>query len=405
MLITGNLLIPDANGLAHISHGWLELQNQRITQLRFSKPPRTPDLGSDTTLICPGFIDAHLHLPQFDVIGADGRTLLDWLDNVVFPAEAKWADPDFAGQMTENAARSLAAAGTTAIAAYATVHHDAAVAATQALHESGLRAAIGQVLMDRNAPADLTRPADQLIREASTHQPLGRVEPAITPRFAVSCTSELLAAAGKLAASNNQLIQTHLAEMPAECELVSELFDGRKYVDVYADTGLLTPKTILAHAVHLDNADRAKLAQAGSKVAHCPTANTFLQSGDMDLGSTLTAGIKLALGSDIAGGPDRSMPRVARAMIEAAKRHDGPNPPTPPTPAQAFCQITRTNADALGWTDCGRLEPGTWADLLILEPDINWQNAPDPLGALLYCWDDRWLKKTIAAGRIIYQAH
>ena len=124
----------------------------------------------------------------------------------------------------------------------------------------------------------------------------------------------------------------------------------------------------------------------------------FLGSGRMDLAAMRAAGVAVALGSDIGAGPDVSMVRVARAMAETAVALGH----MPPSPAECFWQITRGNADALGWADAGRLEPGAAADLLVIEPDIDWRSAPDPLGALLFAWDDRWIKAVIAEGRLVY---
>jgi cytosine/adenosine deaminase-related metal-dependent hydrolase len=119
----------------------------------------------------------------------------------------------------------------------------------------------------------------------------------------------------------------------------------------------------------------------------------------MDFDAARRAHIPVMLGSDVAGGPDRSMVRVARAMIETARRLGH----APPSAADAFHAITRAPADALAWLDAGRLEPGAAADLVVIEPDIPWHTAPDPLACLLYAWDDRWITQTICRGVIAYQ--
>ncbi len=323
--------------------------------------------------------------------------LLEWLQRIVYPAEARWNDPAVARADTESAARRLIAAGTLGVAAYATSNAASAQAAIDTLAAAGLRGIVGQVLMNREAPAELIAPAEQQLHGAAALRPAGRITPAITPRFAIACTPELLAGAARLADETGWPVQTHLAETGAECARVRDLF-GDAYLDVYREAGLLRRGAIFAHAIHLDDADRAALAAAGAIVAHCPTANAFLGSGRMDLAAMRAAGVIVALGSDIGAGPDVSMVRVARAMAETALTlgHQ------PPTPAECFWQITRSNADALGWTDTGRLEPGASADLLVIEPDIDWHAAPDPLGALLFAWDDRWIRAVVAQGRLIY---
>ncbi|GIK18317.1 MAG: hypothetical protein DYG93_12570 [Leptolyngbya sp. PLA2] len=402
MLITGTMLLPDPREGGHglrLADGSIVVRDGRIVAVREGDRADRPDLGGDDALILPGFIDAHVHLPQFDSIGADGMELLTWLDRVIYPAEARWADPDVAGAMALRACRQLASFGTTGIAAYLTVHYEGSLAAARAVNDLGVRAILGQTLMDRGAPAELVRPALQLLAETGAFldalRGTARVEGAVTPRFAVSCTPELLAGAGALAQRTRAPVQTHLAETEAECRRVAELFAGTPYTEVYARAGLLGDRTILGHGIRLDGRERAALARTRSVVAHCPTANTFLRSGSMDRAGLLRDGVRLALGSDIAGGPDRSMVRVARAMLETAKARGD----TPPTAADCWRQITAGNADALGWKDSGRIAPTAWADLVVVTPDVPWRDAPDPLARLLYAWDDRWITATLAAGR------
>ncbi len=413
MILEGQLLLPDPVCGARTAPGQLLIDGARITRVALGEGRTlgTPDLGGEQTLITPGFTDTHLHLPQFDCIGVDGLTLLEWLDKAVFPAEATWADPDHAGQVTARVSRRLLAAGTTGIAAYATVHHAGARAAVDALHESGLRAIVGQVLMDQNAPVELLRPAKQLLAEASQLQPLGRTEVAVTPRFAVSCSDELLHGCGELARRTGWPVQTHLSETLPECEMVSGLHGGVAYTEVYRRAGLLTPRTILGHGIWLSDQERACIREAGSVIAHCPTANLFLQAGRMDLAGHVTAGLRIGLGSDVAGGPDPCMVRVARAMIETAKARRMSDGVTPiPTPPEAWAQITWKNADALGWGDEGRITEGAAADLVIIDPsrgpasEPNWMRAIDPLSLLLYGFDERWIAATVVAGRIGYSA-
>ena len=221
---------------------------------------------------------------------------------------------------------------------------------------------------------------------------------AVTPRFAISCSEDLLSGAGKLAREQGSMVQSHLAETVSECELVERLFDGRSYVDVYRQAGLLCDRAIFGHGIHLDADDRASLQQTGATVAHCPTANSFLRSGTMDRVALLRDSVKLAVGSDIGAGYERSMVRVARAMIEAAASLGGDYPDA----AAAWYAITAGNADALGWADAGRLRAGAAADLLVIEPTIPWLDSPvDPLSMLMFAWDDRWLKQTMLRGQLV----
>lgn len=413
MILTGQLLLPHPSRGSCIAPGQIRIDADRIVEMAVGSgnPLGSPDIGHDQTLISPGFIDTHLHLPQFDCIGIDGLTLLDWLANAVFPTEAKWADADHAGQVTTRVGKRLLAAGTTGIAAYATVHHEAAKRAVHALHAWGGRAIVGQVLMDQQAPTELIRPAKQLLREAAETLgvAVGRVEVAVTPRFAVSCSSELLAGCGTLAATANCPVQTHLSETIPECELVQRLHGCESYTEVYRRAGLLRPRTVLGHGIWLGQDERRAIAAAGSVVAHCPTANLFLGAGAMDRCGHLESSIKIGLGSDVAGGPDTCMVRVARAMIETAKsRRLSDGTTHVPSPGEAWAQITRRNAEVLGWNDSGLLSPGNWADVVVIDPtqgpaaQPDWTTAVDPLSLLLYTFDERWITHTVVQGRVAY---
>ncbi len=398
--LAGTLLLP-ADDTVRLARGVVRLRAGTITAVECTpddQPLPAADLGGESTLITPGFVDTHLHLPQFDSIGITGLELLDWLDRVIFPAEARWKDADFAAAMCERVADQLLAHGTTAIAAYATSHPAAARRAIEVLGGRGIAGFIGQVLMDQNAPAELCRPASEAVPAAASLAGCGRIEPIVSPRFAVSCSREMLTGAGDLAARLKQPVQTHLAETVRECALVQELH-GLDYVEVYRRAGLLTTRCLLGHGIYLSPTDRAVLADHGSTIAHCPTANRFLRAGSMHREHLLAAGIPVSLGSDVAGGPDRSMVRVARAMIETAESLNT----TTPTAAQCWAQITRQNAAALA-LNSGSLAPGLDADLLIIEPDTPWRSSPDPLATLLFAWDDRWLRHTLLRGRIAWSA-
>lgn len=407
MILAGQLLLNDeANpGQVRLASGYLRLDGEVIAEVVEGEVPGNIDAGGSGCLICPGFIDAHLHLPQFDTMGAHGLPLLRWLDEVTFPAERKWEDADYAAGMTRRVVRQLLAHGTTAICAYATVHHDGTLAALDTAREMGMRGLIGQTLIDRNAPGFLSRPMDQLIDETADlldrYPTGGRLAAAVTPRFAVSCTPELLAAAGALAEQRSAYVQSHLAETIPECELIAELFPGRSYVQAYEDTGLLTERSIYGHGIYLNEADRQALSDAQATVAHCPTANSFLRSGTMNRISLITDDVRVAVGSDIGGGYERSMVRVARAMVEAASTLGEHYP----SAAEAWWHITAGNADALGWRGAGRLSVGAPADLLVIEPDIAWLVASvAPLDMLLWAWDDRWVKRTLLQGAVAYAA-
>ena len=431
MILAGHLLLPDDDrpGHARLATGTVRLDGEQIVEViecPADQFPQSIAAAGPQSLSTPGFIDTHLHLPQFDTIGAHGLPLLEWLDGVTFPAERRWEDPDYARGMTQRVVDQLLAHGTTGICAYATVHHAGTHAAMEVARDAGLRGVIGQTLIERHAPDFLSRPAAQLLDETarlldafppdgsgvrSGGSSGGRVSAAVTPRFAITCTAEFMAEMGQLAAERDAFIQSHLAETVPECEFIAELFDGTSYVDVYGDAGLLTPKSIYGHGIYLDSDDRKSLAQTGAMIAHCPTANSFLRSGTMDRRSHRARDVRTTLGSDIGGGYERSMVRVGRAMIEAAASFASVPAKELPGASEAWWQITTGNAKALGWSDGGRLAAGASADVVVIEPDIRWlpavdqpENEPlvDPLALLMWAWDDRWVKQTLVRGQPAY---
>lgn len=393
--------------------GWVSVENGRITEVHAGELPPSeapPRFGGRDRVLCPAFTDAHIHLPQIDAVGCDGMTLLDWLDRVVFPAEAWWGRGGALAD-TRTALRRMAAAGTAGFAGYLTSHAEGAALAARLTARTPMRAIVGRVAMDRAAPDSLIdedraraklRPIPSPVLPASLES--GRLCLSANPRFAISCTPELLAEVGWAVKERRTLfVQTHLAEMQQECDEVRRLFPhAPHYTAVYDEAGLLTDRTLLAHAVHLSPDEWRLIAQRRSIVVHCPTANLFLQSGFFDLDAAESHRVRVALGSDVAGGPDVAMPRVARAMIEAAKaraltRPPGAPPVRIPSPGEVWDLITRRNALELGWADAGRIAVGAAADLLVLRTPDRWLDE-HLVGRLIYNWDNALIEQRLFAG-------
>jgi len=421
LIIAGALLLPDTLGErpgVRLAQGWLRTEGGLVVEVHEGGLPASFDLGGDGYLISPGFIDTHMHLPQFDLIGAHGMSLLDWLDRVTFPNEARWADADYAAAMTERVIDQMLSVGTTSFVGYATVHHEATKRALGCCAARGLRAVVGQVLIDQEAPDSMLRDAGECIAETESllndwpsqpeqRSPGNRVSSAVTPRFAITCSEGLLKAAGDLAKKHDAYVQTHLAEMLPELDTVAKLHSGPDYTSVYHRAGLLSPRTLLGHCIYLSDDERRMIAETGSIAAHCPTANSFLRSGTMNRQQLSDAGITLSLGSDIGGGYERSMIRVARSMIEAtfhAGSTSGGGGCPAPSAAEAWWQATAGNADALGWPDTGRIHENAEADLVVIQPNIPWQTAHDPLGMVMFAYDDRWVRATVVNGEVAYSA-
>ena len=228
------------------------------------------------------------------------------------------------------------------------------------------------------------------------------MKPAVTPRFAGSCSAAMLRGAGELARRTGWFVQTHLAETDRECRTVSDLHGGASCVDVYERAGLLTARTLLGRGLHLSDADRDTLACRTSTIAHCPAADRFLDAGVMDLHRHALRHVSVCLGSGVGAGPDRSMVRVARAMLDAAKQAaaaSGRPRHELPMSSECWWRITAGNARSLGLVDPGMVAPGCAADLLVVRPTKPWRDSIDPLAMLLYAWDDRWIASVRSNGR------
>ncbi len=423
MLISGHLLVVQSDGLCGLRPGTLRVHEEVIESIEWDEISDKADWGGPSYFISPGFVDAHTHLPQFNLIGAHGMPLLRWLNEVVFPSEALWSDVEYATNMTRWAARKMLSHGTTSMAAYATVHHDSALAAMKELASLGMRGLVGQVLMDQEAPAELCRPTEQLLDQASElqhryHNP-NSIRAAVTPRFAISCSEGLLQGAGKIASEHHAFVQTHLAETVAECDRITDLFDGRDSIDVYGSSGLLGERSLLGHGIHLSEPDRLQLSRSNSRVVHCPLANSFLGSGSMNRAKLIHDAVRISLGSDIGAGYEHSLVRVARAMIETAShvrlagaRGEVSDCELPgfelpdcevPSAAEAWHSITAGNADAIGLSRSGRIEIGSIADLVIVRPTIPWQESPvNPLSMWMFAWDDRWIEAVLVRGALAF---
>lgn len=412
MLIQGRLLL-DAHQTPEM--GWLRIENGRIDEVGFGDLPKgsdPPAAGGREALISPAFVDAHTHLPQFGSIGIDGLHLLDWLRQAIFPAEEWWGRGG-ALPAARSSCRRMVIEGTLGFAGYLTSHGEACRDVLGWLGTTRLRWIAGRVAMDREAPDALTaddreRARQRPVRPAVLPTPSGaaRGHVSANPRFAISCSDELLAEIGWYVRDHpGTWVQTHLAESPDECARVRQLFPSdAHYTAVYDRFGLLTDRTLLAHAIHLSEDEWSLIAQRQSIVVHCPTANTFLEAGMFDLAAAQRHGVRVALGTDVAAGADVAMPRVARAMIEVAKLRrmtsSDRSSVVVPSTTQAWHMITRGNAELLGWTDMGKIERGASADLLVLRPPIDWFDQ-HLIGRLIYGWTPDLIERRIAAGEVI----
>ncbi len=334
-------------------------------------------------VLLPGLVDLHAHLPQLPNAGVGaGLHLLEWLERYIFPLERSF-DEATAKELAPAVFRAFARAGTTTVVGYGAIWQPSLDACFHAARDHGIRAVIGKVMMDRLSYDTARRPGEVL--ELSVRQSAelcqtwhgadgGRLMYAWTPRFAVSCSAAMLRESALRAAEAGAYWQTHLSEDRGEMAEVQRLFpDALDYTDVYDRAGGLSPRAILAHAIHLSDREVARLAESGALVAHCPASNLFLASGAMPLARYLAAGVRVGLGSDVAAGPDVSLFGVMRA---GAYTQNGlyamglaPSPALPP--ADWLRLATLGGAEGLGLGDrIGSLEEGKEADFIAVEPDV-----------------------------------
>lgn len=373
---------------------------------------RVEDHGE--AVIVPGFTDAHLHFPQMDAMGSYGKHLIQWLETYIFPAEAKFSDASYAATAARRFTRELARNGISSSVVFSSVHAAAADALFAAMDEAGLRSVIGKTSMDVNAPESvlLDWQADVEAQEkliGKWHKRHDRLFLAVTPRFVLTSSKKQMTALGDLHAKNpDTFIQTHISECEGELQSVRDAFPAaRDYLSIYEDFGLVNERTLLGHGIWLTDAERERVSAKGATVVHCPTSNTFLGSGLIDLKKTCDAGVEVALGSDIGAGTSLS-PWVT--MLEAYKiqalRSQSPDPST------LLYLATLAGAEALHMDDrTGSLETGKYADFQVIslrakdllgERVDRASNAKERLFATIVHGDDRLLQKLFVAGKSVF---
>lgn len=366
-------------------------------------------------IVMPGFIDAHIHFPQYRMLAAPGRDLLDWLTRFTFPEESRYADAAYAARAADIFLSRLFSHGTTAALAFCSVHKACAEALFSAADAKGMALVTGKTMMDRNAipavqddPETSARESEELYRAWHGR---GRLRYAVTPRFAITSSDAQLRVAGELLAGlPGALMQTHLSESAGEIALVAELFPwARDYTDVYDHFGLLGPRSLFAHGIHLSERECERLSESGSTVVHCPTSNTFLGSGLMSIPhlSKPSRPVRLALATDVGGGLSYSM---LATMGEAYKVQMLSG--FKPSAAELFRMATRGNALRLGIDhETGSLELGKFADIVVLDPSATAVLASrqevstsleDVLFALMMLADDRAVAATYVKGRQVH---
>lgn len=418
---SGDPFSGDWADAVHIdSNGGIVLENGHIVAVGNSAQlqldwPQASLTKYDNVLICPGFVDAHVHYPQTAMIASWGKRLIDWLNHYTFPEETRLADPDYAGEIADRYLDLTLANGTTTICSYCTIHPHSVDAIFQAAAKRGQRIVAGKTCMDRNAPDGLQDTPQSAYDDSKAlierWHGKGRASYAITPRFSPTSTPDQLSVLGALWAEHPDcLMQTHLSEQVDEVAWVKDLYPtARDYLETYEAHGLLGARGIYGHAIYLEPREIDQLAETGAAVVHCPTSNTFIGSGLFKTAAIKQHGINVGLATDTGGGSSFSMLRTMAAAYEIGQLQG-----TPLHAAHLIWLATAGSARSLHLDDkIGRIETGYEADLTILDlastPAIAQRTAQakdiwEALFATIMMGDDRAIRDVWVAGQRIDRA-
>lgn len=406
--------VHEPDGLVVCRGGLIE-QVGPYSAIKTELPAGTEIADYSGQLIAPGFIDTHIHYVQTGIIGAQGKQLLDWLNDYTFIAEQAFADEAVARDTARVFCDELLRQGTTTALVFCSVHASSVDALFEEAARRNLRLIAGKVLMDREAPAALMDTArsgyDQSKALIGKWHGRGRALYAITPRFAVTSTPEQLELAGALWREHPDVfVQTHIAENRAEIARVRELFPERRdYLDVYAHYGLTGRRAVLAHGVHFGESEFARCHEDGTALSHCPTSNTFLGSGlfAMREARDPRRPVQVGLGTDIGGGTSFSLlATMGEAYKVAQLRGQGIDA------IEAFYLATLGGARALALDfKIGTLAPGREADMVVLDPKATpllafrserARSIDELIAVLATLGDDRAVRATYVAGTLAH---
>ena len=377
-------------------------------------PPHIELKDFSGSLIMPGFIDSHIHATQTGAIASYGEHLLEWLQIYIYPAEEKYEDNIYAKKAHSFFLKELLRNGTTTGVIYSSVHKGATDLLFEEAERLNMRIIAGKVLMDGDAPSYLRDTAESGYNDSKEliekWHGRGRLSYVVTPRFAVTCSKEQLKLASKLLEEFPGLyMQTHLSENINEVKRVKELFPRSKnYLDVYDGFGLLGPRSIFGHAIHLSEEEFERIHETNSVCAWCPTSNFFLGSGVFNLGKAREYNCRTTIATDVGAGTSFSMLRtLSEAYKGSILLQDRLKT------LEAYYLITLGGARGLSIDDkIGNFEEGKEADFVVLDlkctPLLEYrleraETLKDKLFVIMMLGDDRIVKETYIYGKCLHK--
>jgi 5-methylthioadenosine/S-adenosylhomocysteine deaminase len=407
LLIRGGIVVT-MNDRFDVVDGDVSVKDGRIAAIGPAvASPHDHVIDARGGYVLPGLIQTHIHLCQTLFRGyADDLPLMDWLRTRVWPMEAAHT-PATLRAATRLATTELLAGGTTAVLTMETVHDTDVV--FQAVAESGLRATIGKCMMDFDAqvPARLQEETQRSIDESVAIRARwdgaenGRLHAAFAPRFAVSCSRELLEAVAALADQYHALVHTHASESRDEIAIVKKISGGLTNLEYLASLRLASPQLCAAHCVWADDREQQLLADHDVKVMHCPGSNLKLGSGVAPVPEMRARGITVSLGADGAACNnrlDRFEEMRLAAVLQAMRTQPGILPAR-----DVVWMATRAGARTLGLEDdIGSLEVGKRADVIVVDRDRpHLAPGPDPYSTLVYAARGSDVRTTIVDGHVL----
>ena len=420
LILKGNIIYAEsARALTTVENGYIVSEDGILAGVFPQLPERyqgaeVTDFGS--SLIIPGLIDLHLHAPQFAIRGMGmDLELIPWLNKYAFAEEAKYADVEYAAAAYSAFCAALKAGATTRASIYASLHVPATDLLMQMLEETGLVTVVGKVNMDRNSPDDLVETTcdsisdteDWIRRSLTSYK---NTKPIITPRFVPSCSAELMSALGKLAEKYHVPVQSHLSENRNEIKWVKELHpDIDTYSGVYDHFGLLGQEpTIMAHCVYLSVDETDLLRDRGVYVAHCPQSNFNISSGIAPVRWMLDKGLRVGLGTDVAGGFSASIFRAMTDAIQASKMYSVliDKSRAPLTLTEVLYMATKGGGSF--WGNVGSFEPGFELDAVVIDDSnlngLSPLTLPQRLERIVHLSDDRHIRAKFVKGEAVLKS-